>query len=414
MLSALYFLISSVVHVVVEILFCLLLPKDHILFYVALSFEIGLLSGFVLLPFYLRSRSRLLKFGFSRFSFVPVFSVLKASLSFLLFFGLQFAMNFILIKVATSAFRSEAEMNTYAITSNLVFVLDLFVTSLIQMIPATVSSLYGEKDYSGVRFIVKKVLLLSLVSSSILWIATLSYPKLFLYIFGMGATAVSSDYDLVIRFYSIAILLYMANRFIQTYYPCISSNLPSLINTILEKGALGIPLGVSLMLSYSVLGYSLGSTLSEALALMITAVFLLFYRKKKQASSLLLPKGDPNRPRYEWTVSSVNEVEEASAFVKEKVLEAGGRKGQLRIWLWERKSFYSMISSMAIPRTGKTGASTLPFRRKEVPSSSPLKTTESLSILSPTGKKRALKPSSMACPCSRKWLRDWIMPVSST
>jgi anti-sigma regulatory factor (Ser/Thr protein kinase) len=303
-----------------------LLPKDHILFYVALSFEIGLLSGFVLLPFYLRSRSRLLKFGFSRFSFVPVFSVLKASLSFLLFFGLQFARNFILIKVATSAFRSEAEMNTYAITSNLVFVLDLFVTSLIQMIPATVSSLYGEKDYSGVRFIVKKVLLLSLVSSSILWIATLSYPKLFLYIFGMGATAVSSDYDLVIRFYSIAILLYMANRFIQTYYPCISSNLPSLINTILEKGALGIPLGVSLMLSYSVLGYSLGSTLSEALALMITAVFLLFYRKKKQASSLLLPKGDPNRPRYEWTVSFVNEVEEASAFVKEKVLEAGGQE----------------------------------------------------------------------------------------
>lgn len=325
-LSSLYFLVSSVVHIALEIIFCLFLSKEHIMVWVALSFEAGLLAGFIFLIPYLRSKSRLMKFAPSKISFSLIKPVIKASLTTLLSFSLQFVMVLLLMKTATSMFKSAEELNSYALVANLLAVLDLFTSAIIQMLPPIVSSLYGEKDYSGIRYIVNKALLLSIISTLILVIITLSYPTLYLYIFGISQNEVTSDFALIIRLYAISFLFYMGNKFIQSYYPSIFTNIPSLINIILEKGAIGIPLIIVFMYWLGAKGYSIGSSVAEASSFVFTIIFVLIYGLKKRGthSLLLLPKSDPKRPRYELTVTSLAEVENASTFIKEKVLEAGG------------------------------------------------------------------------------------------
>lgn len=68
-LSALYLIFSTVLHLGLELLFCLYLPKDHLMVFVALSVNISFAVGFVMIIPYLRSKTRLMKFGFSSFSF---------------------------------------------------------------------------------------------------------------------------------------------------------------------------------------------------------------------------------------------------------------------------------------------------------------------------------------------------------
>jgi Na+-driven multidrug efflux pump/anti-sigma regulatory factor (Ser/Thr protein kinase) len=324
-LSSLYFFTSSVVHIILEVVFCLFLPKDHMMVWITLSLELGLLSGFVLLIPYLRSKARLMKFAPSKISFALDKPVFKASLTTLLSFSLLFVMALLLMKTATSAFKSTEELNSYALVANLLAVLDLFTSAVIQMLPPVVSSLYGEKDYSGIRFIVKKALILSLISTGILILITMIYPDLYLYIFGISRSQVTDDFGLIIRLYALSFFFYMGNKFIQTYYPSIFTNAPSVVNTILEKGVVGIPLVIGFMFLLGAKGYSIGNATGEAVSLLLTFVFLYFYsrKKKKIKSFLLLPETDPSRPRYEMTVSNKNEVEDASTFIKEKVLEAG-------------------------------------------------------------------------------------------
>lgn len=324
-LSSLYFLITSVVHIALELVFCLFLPKDHIMAWISLSLELGLLAGFILLIPYLCSKSRLMKFSFSKLSFSLIKPVIKSSLTTLLSFFLQFIMVLLLMKTATSAFSSTEELNSYALVANLLAVLDLFTSAIIQMVPPIVSSLYGERDYSSIRFIIKKALILSLISTAILILITVIYPDLYLLVYGFSRNEVTSDFASIIRLYAISFLFYMGNKFIQTYYPSIFANLPGIINTTLEKGIVGIPLIISFMFSLQATGYSVGFATSEAISLLLTILFLYFYRHKKGTKSfLLLPEASSTRPRYEMTVESKDEVENASAYIKEKVLEAGG------------------------------------------------------------------------------------------
>lgn len=194
------------------------------------------------------------------------------------------------------------------------------------MFPPIASSLYGEKDFTGIRFITKKVLIISLISTSVLVLITMIFPALYLYLFGFDPSIVSSDFSLAIRLYAASFLFYMLNKFLQAYYPSVFHNAPSVLNTLLEKGAIGIPVTMALMFSPGVKGYSLGVLISETTSFALTILFVFFFAKRKTGSPslLMLPQDDPNNPRYELSVSSPDEVEGAGAFVKEKVLSMGG------------------------------------------------------------------------------------------
>src|SRR5574344_2427366 len=80
-LSALFFVICTVVHIGLEIIFCICLPKDNIMIWVAWSGGFGMIAGLVVLIPYLLSKKRLLKFSFTKISFKDLIPVLKASLT---------------------------------------------------------------------------------------------------------------------------------------------------------------------------------------------------------------------------------------------------------------------------------------------------------------------------------------------
>lgn len=324
-LSSLYFIIVSIVHIVCEILFCLFLPSEHILVFVAMSNSIGFIVGLVVLIPYFLSKKRLLHFSFTKVSFVDLLVVLKASLTNIFTYLLMFIMSLLIMRTVSNVFNDTKEMNVYVIITNMLFVIDICITGIIQMLPSIVSVLYGEKDYSGIRYVIKRVSILLLVVSSLLLLVTLIYPNIYLLIFGIKNSEVSSDYELVIRIYAISFLFYSFNKLVQCYYPSILKNLPSLLNTFLQHGILGIPIGVGFIYLLNVKGYAIGMVLIEFLSLIITLVVALFYGKKiKIKNILLVPKSINSSNTIELSINNINDIEEVRNEIRKKATELGG------------------------------------------------------------------------------------------
>ena len=147
---------------------------------------------------------------------------------------------------------------------------------------------------------------------------TLSYPKLFLLIFGIKEGEVAPDYELIMRIYSLSFLFYSFNKFVQCYYPSVLKNLPSFLNTVLQHSLLGIALGIDLLYALKDIGYATSVVLIESLSLVITMVFVLIYsRKKKLESILLIPKYKSGSQKEELTVKSLEGVDEMKKKIKD-------------------------------------------------------------------------------------------------
>ena len=323
-LSSLYFAIASVVHIVTESLFCLYLPRDYVVSGVALSTGIGMLAGLVVLIPYFNSKKRLMKFSFCRFSFKDLAPVLKASVSSLASFFLLFLMTLLMSKTASLAFSDKKEMNSYVILSNMLFVFDVFIMGILTVTPIIVSTLLGEKDYGAIRLVIKRVILILSVVVSVLVLISLIHPQIYLLIFGVKESEVSSDYGLALRIYAVTFFVYTANNLIRCYYPSVFQNIPGLVNTFLKLGLFGIPLSMSLMFVYQVPGYSLGFLLAEILSLIATLLYVGIYGKKHSYPTLLLlPKSNDKALRRNLSVTNFKKVPQAQKDIYDSAIKMG-------------------------------------------------------------------------------------------
>ena len=299
-LSAAYFIVSNTVHIGVQILFCVLsksVPfiQERIMFFEGISTGIGLLSGFVILIPYLKSKNRLLRFKRGFAGILPHFRTAITS-------GLTSGGSFLLLAIyslilnlaATTYLTDGSTLAVYAMMQNFVFVIDLFVTGVLQTIPNFVGVVYGEKDYFSVRAIAKRALVISLAISAVLTIVSEIFPDMFFYMFGVDINAASQSIDarMIIRIYCLSFLLYTLNKIVANYYPAILINAPGLVGQVVRNGIVGIPVLYFAMAASGAMGYCYGTIITEASALLLTILFILIMKRigKYQGKGLwLLP-----------------------------------------------------------------------------------------------------------------------------
>ena len=320
-LGAAFFIVLNVVHLGVLVAFCATLPLQYAMYGVGGSMGIGFLAAFIVLIPYIKSKTRTIDLTVSiKGGWKEVVPFLKAGSAAGVLTLLSFVY-YLIMNLSATAFLTEAEVPVFAMMSNFAFVIDLVVLGILQVMPSVVSSLYGEKDFYGVKVVVRRVFIIALSAAGVLTLISMIYPQLFFYMFGVDlATAMTGPNDplLVVRLYCASFLIYTVNRFLVTYYPSILINPPALFGNIIRIGLIG-PLALFFfMMAFGAIGDAYGALLMEGATLLAMLVFLYFYKRKKglkEKGLLLLPESGGDYPRIDLSIPS--EESEVSLVVEQ-------------------------------------------------------------------------------------------------
>ena len=256
---------------------------------------IGYACGLLTLIPYARSKERMLKFYLSGVAwFKDIFIALKTGLPRVSLEFMQALQIFVLNTAVLKILGVEA-MEIYAICSNTLIMAELLAGGIISVIPNICGVLYGEKDYFGIRRLMKKVLELSGVLIAVLTVVFLILPEEIALLFGLENEELLPTAATCLQIYSLSFVFYVFNEFLQTYYQTILETFLATLDTILEFFVLLIPITFLLMNYYGIYGVCAAVPISELLTIIIvegTRKFLQDRGKLPQEGLLMIPKPD--------------------------------------------------------------------------------------------------------------------------
>ena len=281
---------------------------------------IGYACGLITLIFYARSKDRMLKFNLSGVSwFKDIFNALKVGMPRVSLELMQALQIFVLNTAVLKILGVEA-MEIYAVCSNTLIMAELLAGGIISVIPNICGVLFGEKDYFGIRRLMKKVLELSGILISILTVVFLIFPEEIAKLFGMENEELLPTAAVCLQIYSLSFVLYVFNSFLQHYYQTILETFLATLDTILEFFVLLIPITFLLMHYYGIYGVCAAVPISELLAIIIvegTRKFLQERGKLPQEGLLMIPK-----PKHDDSFDvTITASEENAVGLSAKVIE---------------------------------------------------------------------------------------------
>ena len=285
----------------------------------ALSTGVGYLAGSLLIIFYILSKKRLLSFSF-KFEAPKAMLVesLKASSSTALNLTLTAVqMSICNIFIARLIDPNSTEMFIFGVISNTVFVFDLLLGGVIQVIPNICGVLYGEKDYYGLRKIARSLYWINIAVTAILIVILALFPGFYCSIFGFDASIDAENINRYIRIFVLYFIPYEISKFNQMYYPTIGKNMPAYITVLCRELVLVLPLTLVLLNAYGLLGYVIGQVATEFGAVIVTYVFILCYSKVKKLSKQGLFLIPTSKGYDEYNVTVDNDIKNTSLLSEE-------------------------------------------------------------------------------------------------
>ncbi len=314
-LSAIFYILANAVKVGSEVLFIKVFGLGA--YGAALSTAFGYGFALIVLPFYIRSKKRMLKFTFNlKGSGQEVKGALKASMPTVLTFLLLAVQCFIINVVFSKMLDSMLDIIIFGLVSNLIFVFDLFSGGILEVIPAICGVLYGEKDNYSLKSITKKIYFINIGVTAFIMGVIMIWPQAYSAVFGYsGLGSDMEKVSFIIRIYLISAVPLEINKFSTNYYPAIEKNVPSILTVLLKEALLIIPLTLVLMNTNGVFGFALARVISEFATLAIVYAFIFIYeRKNKQYKGLFMIE---NTDLNTFDVSVENKLENAVIVSKE-------------------------------------------------------------------------------------------------
>ncbi|MBO5578790.1 MAG: ATP-binding protein [Bacilli bacterium] len=281
-LSSIFYIISNVVKIGLEILFISVFNWG--MKGAAFSTAAGYLVGLVIVIFYVFNKERTLKFTF-KLQDNGLKDVFKASSTSALNFFLTAVQMLIVNIVIGQVITAERDLNAYGLIANVVFVFDLLCGGVLNLIPNVCGILYGEKDTYSLKNVTRKIYFINILITAVIFVAIAIFPKVYAMAFGYNDFTDFDEVALWIRVYLLSFIPYEINKFSMNYYPTINRNLPSFVTVILREAIIVIPLTLALLYSNGLLGYSIACAVTEAATVLITYAFILIYQKAKKLKS---------------------------------------------------------------------------------------------------------------------------------
>ena len=318
-LASIMYIVANVFKVGSEFLFITIFSGSMKMFGAALSTGVGYFFGGLLIIFYIKNKKRLLSFSFKFESPKEVLlDSLKASSSTALNLALTaLQMSICNIFISKLIDPNSVDILLFGVISNMMFVFDLLLGGVIQVIPNICGVLFGEKDYFGLKKITRLIYLINVVVTALLVVVLFAFPEFYCQIFGFDASVDPERIRLFIRIFVFAFIPYEISKFNQMYYPTIEKNMPAYVTVVCRTVLLMLPLSLVLLHTYGLLGYFIGQLSAEAGTVILTYLFVFIYSrvKKLNKQGLFLIPSLKEIDKYDVTIS--NDKENASILSQE-------------------------------------------------------------------------------------------------
>ena len=293
-LGTIMFIIANCVNLLLDYVFLKFTSMG--MYGAALSTMIGYATGLVLLIPYAFSKKRMLRFMIAGIwkNKGCISDVIKAGAPSGMFFVMLSFKDFILNSCVVRILGQNA-MEIYSVCTNSVFVVELFAGGVVGLVQTICGILYGEKDYYGIRRVIRRVLIFCIIITGILTILFMAFPQAVAALFGYNNVECMHVMLKCIRLFSLSFTFYALNKFFQVYYQTILMPVPAMLDTILQGSVVLIPVTFLLLYAGGIYGVCLGTACSELFTVLILCCFV-FCRQKQgklpQKGLLLIPEKD--------------------------------------------------------------------------------------------------------------------------
>ena len=292
----------------------------------ALSTAVGYAVGSLLVIIYIFSKKRLLSLTF-KFEEPKQMTIdsLKACSSTALNFALTaIQMSICNIFIARLIDPASVDILIFGVISNMVFVFDLLLGGVIQVIPNICGVLFGEKDFYGLKKITRLLFVLNVAVTGLLIAILAIFPEFYCQIFGFDASLDPEKTKLFIRIYMFTFIPYEISKFNQMYYPTIGKNIPAYVTVLCRELILVLPLTLTLLHTNGLLGYCIAQLATETGAVIVTYLFIFIYSKVKKLKKhgLFLVPSTKGIDEYDVTVNNdIQNLPVLSEEIKEYALK---------------------------------------------------------------------------------------------
>jgi len=274
----------------------------------ALSSIIGFGSGILLVIPYALSKKRMLRFsmreGMKQIKIIG--TVIKNGLPQVMYFIMLILKYYILNSFIQQTLGAD-NMAIYAVCINSVYIVRLCVEGIIGVVQTIGGVLYGEKDYYGIRRLVRRTVIFSSVAVVALMAVFLICPQVILTIFSFNKPELYDEAILSVRLFSFG--FYAANRLVQVYYQTILKAKLSTINTILDGFAFLVPFSLLFIGTMGILGVSIATIVTEGMSFLAVCLYRILQQKRgklPQKGFLMIPEKDGEN-LVDITVKSTDE-----------------------------------------------------------------------------------------------------------
>ncbi|MBR5375960.1 MAG: hypothetical protein IK139_01650 [Lachnospiraceae bacterium] len=197
----------------------------------------------------------------------------------------------------------------YAVCMNSVTIVRLFAEGVIGLIQNIAGVLYGEKDYFGVRALVKRTAVTVTITAALLLVFFVAFPESMLTLFSFNKMDIYDTALRCVRLFSLSFVFFSANRLSQVYYQSTLQTGLSTLNTVLQGFVLLLPCVCLLMHFMGIEGVCLGVAVTETLTFFAVWVYRMIRQKQgklPQKGFLMIPDQDSD-VLFDTTVSSTAE-----------------------------------------------------------------------------------------------------------
>ena len=284
----------------------------------ALSTSLGYGISLLLMIFYVKSKKRILSIvnPFQDFK-VCLGAALKAGMPTLLFMicltTKDMALNTMIVKMV-----GEAAMVIYTVCFNVTLCVQLFAGGIVGLFSSMGSVLYGEKDFFGIKCLIKYLLRYSYMVLFVIMVALLCSPALFLGFFGVTDPSVVALGITALSIYVGSLPFYLWNHFMMVYYQSTDKPVLASLITSLQTCVAIVPLAYLSILGANYFGgdslnVMIGSfVLSEIVTFLIT--FIYQRMKYKGQNYFMIPPQE--KAVCEFTVcNNTGQIQETIALI---------------------------------------------------------------------------------------------------
>jgi Na+-driven multidrug efflux pump/anti-sigma regulatory factor (Ser/Thr protein kinase) len=253
----------------------------------SLSTLLGYIVGiFVMLP-YLFSKERSFRFvKLVKGDLPKLFQIVSIGMPDALSQGLSF-MRVIVLNMLIVRALGEHGMAAMTVCLNMLMISFIFISGTTDTLLPIVSTLYGEKDYKGIRFTMRTGVNFTLVTCIAMIAALLAFPAKVGQLFGISSQEGLAVVVPALRMYAASLLLYSVNTLLQSFFQTTGREKLALLLVILN-GFVFVVFFALLFAKFNAHLIWLSFALAELAAFLVLYCVILRIRKKENVSGILL------------------------------------------------------------------------------------------------------------------------------